>query len=260
MLPLPPAILQFINNNPLVANKIGQSPSDVYSFSKNGELFYLKMTALIYSNTTYSTLREAQILNWLAGKLNVPEVVSISKDHENEYMITKAVDATAIANLKFDEKELISTYQNTLQQLQSIAIQDCPFLSNIDYRLQESQFFIDHDLLDDIDRDDIDVHVWGKFQSQVQLIEYLNQNKFPEDIVSSHGDITYSKILLNNKDEIFFLDVGRAGIADQFVDITFIERCLREDCSNEAALLFLQSIPQDHAFKRDYFLKLDELN
>ncbi|EXI46001.1 APH(3') family aminoglycoside O-phosphotransferase, partial [Acinetobacter baumannii] len=38
---LPNIIQQFIGNSVLEPNKIGQSPSDVYSFNRNNETFFL---------------------------------------------------------------------------------------------------------------------------------------------------------------------------------------------------------------------------
>ncbi len=43
---LPNIIQQFIGNSVLEPNKIGQSPSDVYSFNRNNETFFLSDLAL----------------------------------------------------------------------------------------------------------------------------------------------------------------------------------------------------------------------
>ncbi len=45
-----------------------------------------------------------------------------------------------------------------------------------------------------------------------------------------HGDITDSNIFIDKFNEIYFLDLGRAGLADEFVDISFVERCLSRGC------------------------------
>lgn len=236
MITLPQSIQAFIGNNKLHKNKVGQSPSDVYSFQKKNDTFYLKITECLYANTTYSALREAKILDWLGDKLSVPELILMTQDHENEYMITRAIDAKPIEKIKNkSEFFFIELYREVLRQLQSIEIKNCPFHSEKNFRLAESRFLLDQDLLDEIDFDDVDTEVWQAFQSHEQLWNYLAQQDFQEDLVFSHGDITDTNIFLDEKERIYFLDVGRAGIADRFVDIAFVERSLREDCSNLAA-------------------------
>ena len=259
---LPSSIQQFIGNNPLYKNKIGQSPSDVYSFTKNNELFYLKSSEPVFADTTYSVLREAKVLEWVNPKINVPELVLMEENQQSQYMITKAISARPIVDLDISAETVISIYTEALKQLQAIPIQNCPFISNLDYRLKEAKYLLDHHLIEEVDWDDVDMNVWGNYKTHAELYNDLieNKQKIIEDLIFSHGDITDTNIFLDNKDEIIFLDVGRAGIADRFVDITFIERCLREDCSPQDAQTFLKHLPQDNPFKRDYFLKLDELN
>ncbi|HBN5340693.1 APH(3') family aminoglycoside O-phosphotransferase, partial [Acinetobacter baumannii] len=46
---LPNIIQQFIGNSVLEPNKIGQSPSDVYSFNRNNETFFLKRSSTLYT-------------------------------------------------------------------------------------------------------------------------------------------------------------------------------------------------------------------
>ena len=258
---LPPKIQAFIDQNRLHRNKVGQSPADVFSFSKNGELFFLKISEIIYSSTTYSVLREAKVLDWLDGKLKTPELILMDSNTQYEYMITKSVGAKPISEHKnLNEQQTLEIYQQALLQLQSIDISNCPFRSDIHTRITEAEFLLQHELIDEIDWDEADSDVWEEFESYTELLENLKQTRFTEDFVFSHGDITDSNIFLDDNEQIYFLDLGRAGIADRFVDIAFIERSLREDCSEKIAQSFLKQLPYDDIFKRDYFLKLDEIN
>lgn len=258
---LPESIKKFIGQNKLYKNKVGQSPADVYSFSKNGDTFFLKISEVIYASTTYSVLREAKVLDWINGKLNVPELILMESNDDYEFMISKAIQAKPIADLtQYNEQQILGIYQQTLQQLQSIDISNCPFHSDIQTRINEAEFLLKHELINDINWDEVDLDVWDEFKSYSELLENLKEMRFKEDFVFSHGDITDTKIFLDKNEQIYFLDLGRAGIADRFVDIAFIERSLREDCSDQTAQKFIESLEEDDHFKRDYFLKLDELN
>lgn len=55
---LPSAIARFIGSNPLVADEVGESPADVYGFTRGNERFFLKTCTALYAPTTYSVLRE----------------------------------------------------------------------------------------------------------------------------------------------------------------------------------------------------------
>ncbi|HDU2980850.1 TPA: aminoglycoside O-phosphotransferase APH(3')-VIa, partial [Klebsiella pneumoniae subsp. pneumoniae] len=187
---LPNIIQQFIGNSVLEPNKIGQSPSDVYSFNRNNETFFLKRSSTLYTETTYSVSREAKMLSWLSDKLKVPELIMTFQDEQFEFMITKAINAKPISALFLTEQELLAIYKETLNQLNAVAIIDCPFISSIDHRLKESKFFIDNQLLDEIDQDDLDAELWGDHKTYISLWNELNETRVEERLVFSHGDIT----------------------------------------------------------------------
>ncbi|QYX48904.1 hypothetical protein K3F43_05170 [Pseudomonas tussilaginis] len=57
-----------------------------------------------------------------------------------------------------------------------------------------------------------------------------------------------------------FIDLGRGGIADRWLDIAFVHRNLREDVSDNAANDFLRGLGEpDECAKREFFEQLDEL-
>ncbi|MFJ2332831.1 phosphotransferase [Pseudomonas helleri] len=89
---LPRTIEQFIGGAVLKADEIGESPCDVYSFKRGNDRFFLKICPAILAPTTYSVLREARVLSWLADRLNVPEVVAVAESVEGEFMITRGVE------------------------------------------------------------------------------------------------------------------------------------------------------------------------
>jgi kanamycin kinase len=96
---MPTSITRFINDAVLQPDEIGESPCEVHSFWRANELYFLKTSPAIYAGTTYSVLREASVLQWLSGKLKVPEVILTAQDDEREYMITRAVPGVPLAEL-----------------------------------------------------------------------------------------------------------------------------------------------------------------
>ena len=66
--------------------------------------------------------------------------------------------------------------------------------------------------------------------------------------------------VIDGKDQLHFIDLGRGGIADRWLDIAFIHRNLREDISPDAADIFLEELGvRDEPVKREFFEQLDEL-
>ena len=87
---LPIEIARFIGYSALIADEIGESPASVFSFDRGSERFFLKTSAATFAPTTYSVLREARVLQWLDGRLDVPEVVVVA---DNDMRLVDAIDA-----------------------------------------------------------------------------------------------------------------------------------------------------------------------
>lgn len=78
---------------------------------------------------------------------------------------------------------MLAIYKETLNQLNAVAIIDCPFISSIDHRLKESKFFIDNQLLDEIDQDDFEAELWGDHKTYISLWNELNETRVEERLV-----------------------------------------------------------------------------
>ena len=246
------AIKRFIGDATLQRDEVGESPCSVHSFRRGKELYFLKASPAIYADTTYSVLREAAVLQWLSGKVNVPEVVLSAQDEQQEYMITRAVPGAPLAEYLEDEQRTLALFQEALRQMQSISIADCPFDSSAAVRLRELEFLISQNLIDE----DYDFDAWPGLATPQDLLARLHATMPQEDLVFSHGDLGDSNIFVTDNDELHFIDLGRGGKADRWLDIAFAHRNLREEISDDLAA---QLITNDHSTKREFFEQLDEL-
>lgn len=246
------AIKNFIGDAALRRDEIGESPCAVHSFRRGKELYFLKTSPAIYADTTYSVLREAAVLQWLAGRVNVPEVVLTARDERQEYMITRAVPGAPLAEYLDDEQRTLALFKEALRQMQSIAIADCPFDSSAAVRLRELEFLVSQGLIDD----DYDFDAWPGLATPRDLLARLHATLPQEELVFSHGDLGDSNIFVTDKDELHFIDLGRGGKADRWLDIAFAHRNLREEISDDLAA---QLVPTDQPAKRTFFEQLDEL-
>ena len=253
---MPAAIARFMADAVLQPDEIGESPCEVHSFQRGNEVYFLKTSPAIYANTTYSVLREAGVLQWLAGKLNVPEVIATAQDEEREYMITHAVPGVPLAELIGAKRPVPALFHEALRQVQSVSITDCPFDSGAAARLRELEFLVSQGLIDE----DYDFEQWPGLRMPQDLLAHLHATMPQEDLVFSHGDLGDSNIFVTDNDELHFIDLGRGGKADRWLDIAFIHRNLSEELSARAAATFLTRLNQpDQPAKRTFFEQLDEL-
>ena len=69
-----------------------------------------------------------------------------------------------------------------------------------------------------------------------------------------------ANVFVDAHDQLHFIDLGRGGIADRWLDIAFVHRNLRDGVSHNAAQEFLKELGEpDDPEKREFFEQLDEL-
>lgn len=252
---LPTAIQHFIGDAVLKADDIGESPCDVYSFQRGNDRFFLKYCPVILAPTTYSVLREARVLSWLTGRLNVPEVVMIDHNAEGEYMITRCVPGEPLQTRIHDPASMMALFREAIRQLQAVPVGDCPFDSSVEVRLQELDYLLAHDL----GEINLDLLQWPHLNTPKKLLAHLKATLPSESGVFSHGDLCDANVFVDAQDNLHFIDLGRGGIADRWLDIAFIHRNLRKKVSKKTADAFLQGLGEpDNSAKREYFEQLDE--
>ncbi|MFJ2332832.1 phosphotransferase [Pseudomonas helleri] len=142
-----------------------------------------------------------------------------------------------------------------MRQLQAVPIHDCPFDSSVETRLHEQDYLLTHNL----DEDCYNLQQWPYLQTPLDLVAHLQKTKPTEDRVFSHGDLCGANVIVDAYDTLHFIDLGRGGSADRWLDIAFVHRFLRKDVSFGAAGEFLTELGEgDDPAKREFFEQLDE--
>ena len=113
----------------------GMSPAEVYKCQLKNTVCYLKKIDDIFSKTTYSVKREAEMMMWLSDKLKVPDVIEYGVREHSEYLIMSELRGKHIDCFIDHPIKYIECLVNALHQLQAIDIRNCPFSSKIDVRL-----------------------------------------------------------------------------------------------------------------------------
>lgn len=234
---------------------VGMSAAEVYKCQIEDQVVYLKRINEIYSQTTYSVKREAEVMQWLEGILNVPKVIEYGQKESTEYLIMSEIEGKSIDDFAEDPIQYIAYLANAIKLLQSIDISNCPFSSQIDMRLEELDYLLKNGLAD------TDISNWEdstEFTDPQELYKWLCDNKPHEELVFSHGDI--SNLFICN-DEIYFFDLARCGTADKWLDISMCVREIRNFFHNsEFEKLFFEMLGMELNYEKiNYYLLLDEM-
>ena len=230
----------------LEKDTLGESPATVYKVISPQDTLFLKYSRTIYEPTTYCVGRETEMIKWLNGKMNVPKIVFYEKYRGNHFMLITELKGVMLEKCGFSPSDYIKFLVRVLKKIQSVDITDCPFESDIAFRLREIKYMNENNL----DDNDLDK----------ELYKWLCENKPKEELVFSHGDLSGSNILINCN-EIGYIDLGKAGKADKWFDIAFCVMEIRylfheEKYVNE----FFTSLGVEPDWdKINYFILLDEL-
>lgn len=253
---LPDIIANFISHAPLQADDIGESPCSVYAFTRGNDRFFLKISLAAFAPTTYSVKREADILRWLADHLSVPEVVVSTATPHGAFMITRAAPGEPLFTRIDAGQPVDGLFLEALRLVQAVPADGCPFDAGISTRLTELDYLLEQGLA----AEDIDLSPWPGLNGAEDLRAHLHATRPVEDPVFSHGDLGDSNILIDSRDTLHFIDLGRGGRADRWLDIAFLCRNLREEVSADAETAFLHQLDRpDAPEKRRFFEQLDEL-
>lgn len=253
---------QITKNYRFVKDRAGMSPARVYKLIGRNENLYLKISSSPYHGTTYDVEREKDNLLWLNGKLPVPEVLHFENYENVKFLLMREVEGV-VGDEDYqhhrDPQRMIEIYCEGLKLLQALSPLECPFNNNLEHRLNELDYLVRHNLAD------VETANWEAetpFQDPETLLAFLKTHQPDEELVFSHGDFGDSNLFLRGNQISGFIDVGRSGKADRWLDIAFCVRSIRNDLGPQPEYLdffFSRLGIQPDWEKIKYYLLLDEL-
>lgn len=234
----------------------GMSPAEVYRCQLDGATYYLKMIDKLFSNTTYSVRREAEVMQWLADKLHVPALLEYGQVEEKEYLIMGEIKGRHIDDFAGTPMQYLTYLVKALRQLWSVDISRCGFSSRLDFRLQELNYLLEHHLAD------VNMTNWQDttdFAGPEELYSWLCNNRPPEELAFSHGDIGANFFIVG--EEPYFYDLARCGVADKWLDIAFCVRDIRDYYpGTEYERIFFEMLGIEPDYRKiEYYILLDEM-
>jgi aminoglycoside phosphotransferase len=196
---------------------------------------------------------------WLSSRhIRVPEILMKVRTDKVAAVLMTAVPGRHLAPGHLapgDLPAMVRVIGRGLARLHALPAADCPFDEMPRTRLQRAREATDRNLIDAGEFDDRNAGV-----TPVALYQRL-AGAVPdrEDIVVAHGDATLENMLIGSDSELGFIDCGRSGRSDRYLDLALVEADLRTGFGRDAAEGFLAAYGIRHwddrkaAFFRDLY-------
>lgn len=247
-------VSEFIKESKLEEIGIGCSNSQVIKIIKSNGTYYLKMA------TKGLLTKEYNALKWLKGKLEVPEIVLYDCDKENEFLITRSLDGemTCSDNYVKNPDLALMVIKDAFDKIYEVDISNCPFDTSNRRRLSLVTNNVKKGL---VKTEDLSKETIEKYGTVENVLKYLLDNQFPEELCFSHGDPSLPNIFGIRDKFTGFIDVGECGVADKWFDIAICEKSIRRNLGEEYVSKFYEmlNIKQDKEKVSYYILMLELL-
>jgi len=238
---IPIELKEMLKNHYWEKVNIGCSKSDIYRLeNEDGLILYLKISI---PKTEFNFNREQKLLNWLSGKLPIPEVLFYSKFNNREFLLLSEIKGRVSYDAVLDEeiRNNILILAEGLKKIHSIEIDECPLNSHPDVFLDIAKSRLDQDLVDSKNFDPR----W-KDKTPAELYEIVKERKPSKyDLVFSHGDYCLPNVLVHNKKLSGFIDWCYGGINDRNFDIAAVVWSIGYNFGEEWVPLFLKEYGDD---------------
>lgn len=196
-------------------------------------------------------------MDWLQGRLPVPEVIAFEQDGERDWLLMSAIPGRDAAHQsEAPPDRLVILLAQGLAHIHSLPPSDCPFDHSLDREIETAR----HNLINGrVDEDDFDEVRQGRSAADL-FDELLRLRPAGEEIVFTHGDYCLPNILIDGDAVSGFIDWGRAGRGDLYRDIALALRSIRFNLGAEFERPFLEAygITRPDTAKIEYFQLLDE--
>lgn len=255
---LPQEIARSLHGATLTQVTIGCSGSPVYRTHMAGRPpSYLKIASYPYFDEIADELHR---LDWLRGRLRVPEVLAFAQDDDHSYLLLSEVPGTMACDASFAMviPELVHLLASGLRQIHQLDIASCPFNMQLAQRIAQAGHRLRSGA---VDVEDFDTSRRG-IPVETLYEQLLRDRPAEEDLVFTHGDFCLPNVLIDrSRNRVSgFVDWSRAGVADRYQDLALAARSLAHNFGPgyEPLLWEAYGLERPDVAKVGYYQLLDE--
>ena len=218
---IPDSIRQIIQGMPYTVDGTGMSGSQVLIFPE---------MVLKIGKPSALTPGMVRVMRWLEGRLPAPRVIHFETDGERECLLMTRITGKMACDKSYlaQPELLLSLLSEALHMLWQVDWTDCPQSRSLDDELAHARYSLENGLVD-FSRCEPETFGPGGFKSPEALLCWLESNKPPLEPAFSHGDCCLPNIFFSGNRVSGFIDLGDAGIADRWRDLSLCFRSLKHN-------------------------------
>ena len=218
---LPGSIRKIVEGLPYSQDRTGMSGSQVLLFPD-----------LVLKIGPHSVLTDGmvRVMRWLEGKLPAPRIVQFEKDPKNEYLLMTRIPGKMACDKAYLEQPdlLLKLLSEALRMLWEVDAKDCPQNRSLEEELAHARYSLESGIVD-FSRCEPETFGPGGFSGPEALLSWLENNKPPLEPAFSHGDCCLPNIFFEGQRVSGFIDLGDAGTADRWRDLSLCYRSLKHN-------------------------------
>ena len=256
----PSNINKLLNEKIYITENIGMSQSKILIF----EDMVLKIEPNILESQN-----EIKIMKWIENNKYFPKLIINEIFKKKSYLImTRIKGKMACDEIYMNNGDiLIKALVDGLKFLWNFNITNCPFIQTVDDKIKQIEIKINKGLIN-INNINLDFFFEEKFENVKELFNWLINHRTKEEFVLSHGDYCLPNIFIENNIFSGFVDIGKLGIADKWLDLAICYRSLKYNIEGkyngkkyniDPNLLFIKLDIKPNWDKIKFYILLDEL-
>jgi aminoglycoside phosphotransferase len=200
--------------------------------------------------------READRIEWLMGKLPVPDVIAIATQGGFDYLLMTrlaGIDGTD-AHAEMGGDRFIECLDQGLREVHSIPTTSCPFVSTVGDLIEVARERVEMGIL-------TTAHFPPGYlgRSPEELFDSLCQLRpASTEMVLTHGDASLPNFLFENNRISGYIDLGQAGVTDRYRDLGDATRSITRNMGGRWVQPFFAAygVPLD-SWRVEFFVLLD---
>lgn len=257
---VPESIQKIVDKEEYTTENIGMSGAGVRIYRDK---------VLKISRDDENARREAGIMDWLRGRLPVPEVIACERRDGLQFLLMTRLPGVMLCDraVLSDPVAAARLLARAIEAVRAVDASQCPYRADLDTELAIAREHVERGEVD-VENTDPATFGPGGFKSPAHLLDWLVRNRPEETAAFTHGDMCLPNIFVKDGAVSGFIDLGGAGIGDPYRDISLARRSLRDNLDGhhghilpgfDPDILFTNLGVTPDRDKLRYYLLLDEL-